>query len=128
MVSRCLQTARGSKRKGPVLTENGESNSHGEEHVGAVAQHSRKQKGHLSKVLTSAEKLLRFGVGGNKLLSSLNQVIYPHSSLGSLLPCYPYWATKSISATKVLAISGPIGMLCYAETLPTYLSLPYSLS
>jgi hypothetical protein len=38
------------------------------------------------------------------------------SLLGSLLPCYPYWATKSISATKVLAISGPIGMLCYAET------------
>jgi len=65
-----------------VLTENDESNSCSEEHVGAVAQRSRErkgQKGHLSKVLTSAEKLLRFGVGGNKLLSSLNQVIYPHS-------------------------------------------------
>ena len=65
-----------------MLTENDESNSCSEEHVGAVAQRSRErkgQKGHLSKVLTSAEKLLRFGVGGNKLLSSLNQVIYPHS-------------------------------------------------
>jgi hypothetical protein len=27
----------------------------------------------------SAEKLLRFGVGGNKLLSSFNQVINSHS-------------------------------------------------
>ena len=66
-----------------MLTENGENNSCSEEHVSSVvAQRSRErkgQKGHLSKVLTSAEKLLRFGVGGNKLLSSFNQVIYPHS-------------------------------------------------
>jgi hypothetical protein len=66
-----------------VLTENGENNSCSEEHVSSVvAQRSRErkgQKGHLSKVLTSAEKLLRFGVGGNKLLSSFNQAIYPHS-------------------------------------------------
>ena len=85
MVSRRLQTARGSRREGPVLTENGENNSCSEEHVSSVvAQRSRErkgQKGHLSKVLTSAEKLLRFGVGGNKLLSSFNQVIYPHSHL-----------------------------------------------
>src|ERR1700691_6177675 len=84
MVSRRLQTARGSRREGPVLTENGENNSCSEEHVSSVvAQRSRErkgQKGHLSKVLTSAEKLLRFGVGGNKLLSWFNQVIYPHSS------------------------------------------------
>jgi hypothetical protein len=50
--------------------------------LSTVAQCSRErkgQKGHLSKVSTSAEKLLRFGVGENKLLSSFNQVIYPHS-------------------------------------------------
>ena len=52
--------------------------------MSVVLSHSAEQKGqkgHLSKVLTSAEKLLRFGVGGNKLLSSFNQVIYPHSNL-----------------------------------------------
>jgi hypothetical protein len=49
--------SQGSRREGPVLTENGESNSCSEEHVGVVAQRSRErkgQKGHLSKV--------RFGV------------------------------------------------------------------
>src|ERR1700677_560187 len=41
---------------------------------------------------------------------------YKHRLLGSLLPYYPYWATKCISATNVLCVfqnSGPIGtQLC----------------